>query len=332
MLHITNGDTAAGVLRLAGVPGPVLPWRDVLHEGPVPAGLPLEALSAVRARFIAEGWAPEDEVLRSFAERDAALRGFRDHAEVVLWFEHDLYDQLQLIQVLDWLAGEERGATRLSLVCRAEYLGSARPARLAELFETRAEVSDAQLALARAAWEAFRAPDPTAVEALAAGDTSALPFLGAALVRHLEQFPSLHNGLSRSEQQAVSGLRSGSREVGELYTGTHHGMEEPVWLGDSTFACYLEGLSGGEQPLVLFDDGSPVEAPRNGDGQAFYARRVTLTEAGRAVEAGWADRVRLNGIDRWLGGVHLRGRDLPWRWDAGRRALARGESSPAGRE
>lgn len=54
MLHITNGDSVVDWLLAAGVPGAMLPWRDVLHEGPVPAGLSLQKLSEVRARFIAE--------------------------------------------------------------------------------------------------------------------------------------------------------------------------------------------------------------------------------------------------------------------------------------
>jgi hypothetical protein len=37
----------------------------------------------------------------SFERRDEAITRFRDHEEVVLWFEHDLFDQLQLIQILD---------------------------------------------------------------------------------------------------------------------------------------------------------------------------------------------------------------------------------------
>jgi hypothetical protein len=39
------------------------------------------------------------------------------------------------------------------------------------------------------------------------------------------------------------------------------------------------------------------------------------------VLAGQADRAR-GGIDRWLGGVHLRGDDAEWRWDGqGRRVV-----------
>ena len=105
MLHVTNGDSAAGKLRAAGIPGAILPWRDVLHDGPVPAGLTLKQLSERRAAYLGErGVAPADELLAGFRSRDARLEDCRTEDEVVLWFEHDLYDQLQLIQLLDWFA------------------------------------------------------------------------------------------------------------------------------------------------------------------------------------------------------------------------------------
>jgi hypothetical protein len=50
---------------------------------------------------------------------------------------------------------------------------------------------------------------------------------------------------------------------------------------------------------------------------------VRLTDTGARVLAGEADRVALNGIDRWIGGVHLQGHDVPWRWDDAVEALVR---------
>jgi hypothetical protein len=44
-------------------------------------------------------------------------------------------------------------------------------------------------------------------------------------------------------------------------------------------------------------------------------RECQLTAAGRAVLAGEADAVRLRGINRWIGGVHLEGPEAAWRWD-----------------
>jgi hypothetical protein len=40
------------------------------------------------------------------------------------------------------------------------------------------------------------------------------------------------------------------------------------------------------------------------------------------VLAGHADHVTLNGIDRWIGGVHLHGRHARWRWDDGSEMVA----------
>ena len=39
LLHVTNGESAGNTLRQTGLGGAVLPWQDVLHEGPVRASL-----------------------------------------------------------------------------------------------------------------------------------------------------------------------------------------------------------------------------------------------------------------------------------------------------
>ena len=322
MLHITNGDCAAEVIRAAGVGGDVLPWRDVLHEGPVPARLSLGELSAVRARFIAgSGWGPGGEVERGFRERDETLRRHREHDEVVLWFEHDLYDQLQLAQLLDFFADHDPAPTRLTLVCGDEYLGMSTPERLAERFVRRVDVGDDLLALGEAAWNAFTAPDPHAVESLVAGGTAALPWMGPALMRHLEQFPSTRNGLSRTEQQALEAIAGGAATVGDAYQVAAQQREEATWLGDAPFADYLDELAAGEAPLIAFDDGGSDHARSEAGIPSIFARRVRLTDAGRAVLEGREDRVRLRGIDRWLGGVHLRGRAIPFRWSPDERRI-----------
>jgi hypothetical protein len=50
MLHITNGESVA--LPQTGLPGEVIYWNDVLHDGPVPRGLELQELSRVRDEAI----------------------------------------------------------------------------------------------------------------------------------------------------------------------------------------------------------------------------------------------------------------------------------------
>ena len=222
MLHITNGDCAVALIRQV-VQGPILPWRDVLHEGPVRAGLSLDLLSEERARFIADaGWDSFSQVRKDFAERDAAFRRAGEHDEIVLWFEHDLYDQLQLIQVLDGLA-ELRGPP-ISLICEAEYLGRMEPERAAELFALRNPLVRRHFQEAQAAWAAFRSPDPQELESLR---ITSLPFLGAAIRRHLEEFPWTTDGLSRTERQILQG----------------NPHEEPAFMGDVVLKWHQERLA-----------------------------------------------------------------------------------------
>ena len=325
MLFVTNGDCAADRIRLLGLAGEVLPWRDVLHEGPVPSGLSSEALRDVRARFIAEqGWGIFDEVLDGFVRRDSMLEGFRDHDEVVLWFEHDLYDQLQLIQVLDRFEGRDLGMTRLTLVCADDYLGTLAPDRLRILFENRHEVSAGEQDLGHRAWLAFTSPDPEPISDLIRRDTSALPFLQGALIRHLEQSPSVQTGLSHSETQLLDAIVHGKRILREAFVSSQD-REERLFLGDSVFAAYLENLSATGEPLVLYSDGTRIVAPRDPASlNGFWDSEAMVTQTGRAVLEGNRDRLGLYPIDRWLGGVHLSGTEARWRWDEFTSQLRRG--------
>lgn len=321
-LLITNGDAAAEVIQAAGIEGEVLPWRDVLHEGPVPPGLSLDALRTVRARFIArQEWGAADEVEAEFAARDAVLANAGSYDEVVLLFEHDLYDQLQLLQVLDALGCRDPIHPRLTMVMTAEYLGTMSPDRLRDLFAARRSASGAACSVARRGWAAFRSTDPRAIEALLGTNTTALPHLAPALRRHLEEFPWLRDGLSRSERQALDAIASGRDTLGEAFVASHQEREDPIFLGDSTFASYLVTLSRAPVPLLLLENGTPLQAPRASAGPEYWNRRVRLTATGRAVLRGEEDHVRLNGIDRWLGGVHLKGNAVPWRWDSEDRRL-----------
>jgi hypothetical protein len=266
------------VLKQA-VTGEILPWRDVLHEGPVTA----RGGSRERAAFIAQcGWGTLAEVEKDFRERDERLQHAHGDEEVVLWFEHDLYDQLQLIQLLDWFAAHRHA--RLTLVCEAEYLGDMAAERAAELFARRSRVTDEQLAEGRRAWAAFTAPDPLGLERV---PCSHLRFLGAALRRQLEEFPWLEDGLSRTERAVLAALRSATRTSSEIFRSI---QEDPLFLGDAVLVWHLERMQ--REGLVSKDGDRWQAVPR-------------------------PQRARQ---PRWLGGV-LVTEDSPWRWDAARGAI-----------
>jgi hypothetical protein len=318
MLHITDGESVAGTLRESAIPGDVSTYGDLMYEGPAPAGLDAEAWLDTRARFMPEaGYATPQEAREYLKACDDTLRAFSQHEEVVIRLDHRLSDQLILIKVLDWFSRQNLGGVRLSLICVGRYpgrdhfvgLGELTADQLASLADTRLPVAEAQFRAARAAWNAFTSPDPTAIESFIKSDTSALPFIASALRRHLEQFPAVDNGLSRTERQALSVLREhGSLSGGRLFAAVQR-LEEQIFMGNGSFYRLMADLASVRRPLLQISD-----TPQLGLGE------VTITEAGRNVLEGRADHIELNGIDRWLGGVHLKGDQAQWRWD---RASAR---------
>jgi hypothetical protein len=333
---MTNGDSTVARLAQAQLPGQIIAWNDVLHEGPTPIDLSLEQLRDVRAQFLASrGWAPYADVLADFASRDTTLAQFQAYDEVVLWFEHDLYDQLQLIQLLDWFAQRPHGDTTLSLICIGAFpgvepfhgLGQLSSDQLRARYPGRQRVTEAELRLGSAAWKAFCAPDPTAIEAVISGDTSVLPFLKAALMRHLEQFPALDTGLSRTERQILELVGTGIQQPIDLFLADQRREEHP-FMGDTTFWWYVQDLGAGPQPLLTRADGCGLRLPAESSSRAeFAAQTLALTEHGQRVVQRQADRLSLKPIDRWLGGVHLQGQQVPWRWDHQHRRIIGG--SPA---
>ena len=338
-LHVTNGDSAAQGLARSGLPGDILAWRDVLHDGPVPADDDREAFWRARAQFIAERrWATEQAVVEDFSSRDARLDGLTAKDAIVLWFEPDLFDQLQLIQVLSRLAQRPPGERPPLFIAPADLmLGSLEPQKFRPLYEARRAIVDEDLAQGRAAWCAFTSPTPDALVALVAqrdrergartyagDDRTRLPHLTAALRRVLEEFPDTETGLSRSERQICEALAPGTTTLAKLYQASHHASESWSWLGDWSFAWYVQRLSDTAQPLVTHVNGTRVLAPvAAAEAKAFWERSVMLTPFGSNVVRARADAVSANGIDRWIGGTHLL-TARHWRWDAGQqRTVAR---------
>lgn len=334
-LNITNGDVAVGSLSDAGIEGKIIAWRDVLHEGPVDASLPLDELSRQRARFIAgNNWDDFAHVSGNFVERDRMIQHLDYFDEVVLWFEDDLYDQLQLIQLLDFFSNGAAQSKRISLIVVDGYIPPLAADDLRRLDEERPTVKREQFDLAKRAWQAFGSSDPTRIERILQESTSALPYLARALTRHLEEFPSTVNGLSRSEGEALTAIRDGHATPVAAFLEVAK-KQESIFLGDLVFYSYLERLSGKEHPLITWSDGSPVIAPTAAEARDFVNGELQLTPLGRDVLAGKKDWQSINRQSRWLGGVEIKPQS-PWRWDpAARRLVAptagSGVSRPASR-
>lgn len=310
MLHVLNGDATLSIVERSSVGGTATVWADVLHDGPAPAGLTPEAFRQVRARHLASRFGqPESDMLSGLRAWDEALDRFRDHEEVVFWFEHDLFDQLILLRHLHWIATLGPQRTRFSLICIGAFpgienfagLGQLSPGQLASLFPRRRTITSEQIHAGRRGWELFGAPDPGPLQAWVQNGVRSLPFMAGAIRRHFEDFPSTRDGLSRTERQMLTAVAEGNDTFGAMFRAGHV-MEERVYMGDATFWAILKDLAQTPHPLVEF---GPEGATKPGTPMPPATLTVRLTRTGEEILEGRVDHVDLNGIDRWMGGVHL---------------------------
>jgi hypothetical protein len=156
------------------------------------------------------------------------------------------------------------------------------------------------------AWSAFRAPSPGVIEALLQTDTSALPFLAPALRRFLEDYPWTTDGLSRTERRLLQ-LAQEPVNLRTAFPKMQEG-ETAYYIADGSLWEITSDLSNATPPLLTVD----TVASAN---EALPRANVVATEFGRDVFHQRADRIERCGIDRWMGGVHLRGSGPLWRWD-----------------
>jgi len=324
-LHITNGDGAGDLLKASGLGGDVLPWRDTMFEGPFPAGLDLAATSALRASYLGAVGLPKDVVRRDFEARDAKLRAASAYDAITLWFEHDLLDQLQLLQLLDWFADAGPDGMDLGLICIGDFagvdgfrgLGQLTPDQVASLAPRRAPVTADQLRLGREGWAAFRSPDPRAIERFLAQDLSPLPFMAAALRRHLEEFPAVTDGLGRTHRQLMQLIANGVTAPVPLFV-ENMARESVLFMGDWSTFRRLDELFRVQDPLLVcrpfgvFRWPPKIALPM----AEFKEQKIELTDKGRAVLAGAGGGDPMRGFDYWLGGVHFAKGVAQWRWDA----------------
>jgi hypothetical protein len=245
---------------------------------------------------------------------------------VVLWFEHDLYDQLQLADVLALAAG---AGGRPELIVVGSFPG--RPAfrglgeltadELQTLWPARAPAGQDTLAAAVSAWAAVRHPDPSALAETARAGLPGLPFLGPALLRLLEELPAPRDGLSGTERRALHAIAAGAVTPVDAFLAAQD-LEPAPFLGDAWFFRTLAALGTARARLVETRDGDPLPPPPppGGDSHAFARLPLRLTGLGQRVLDGREDRVTLPGLDRWVGGTHLTPA-AAWRWDPGLRRL-----------
>ena len=258
-----------------------------------------------------------DAFLAELTDADRRLAASaKSYARVVIWTEHDSHDQLSLIRCLAHYA-RTRPPRVLELISVNHFPGSRRfiglgqlPPEAMWLLWNQREVIDAErLSVGAAAWAALTSADPRALAAIARTRTPALPHLGPAVHRHLQELPSSVNGLSLTQSLLLQILAREPASVGDLWRVSQGELEPMPFLGDTMFLNILNQM-GRAHPAVY--ERSVLDPDRP------FSDRLAITPTGHEVLQGVTDWLSLQPPVRWLGGVRIDPSTPNWRWDEAR--------------
>ena len=192
--HILNGDSLYHQMpeRIAGQQ---IITREALVDGSVSADS-LDEFFQVRARFIAENYpeATSEEYFEKVVPEFERMMNIPDSSEINLWFEDDLFCQVNFWFVV-WLLTSQGRTEKLYLV-RPEKLtpygfAAYKPEQLPSLLEQRIHIHDAKK-LAEL-WEAYQHNELDILQQLAKELATDYPFIQDAIDAHIQRIPTKHS-------------------------------------------------------------------------------------------------------------------------------------------
>jgi hypothetical protein len=299
-LHVLNGDAALTLFRQCEVPGEVVICREMMCEGKVKNTNNLPTLFESRAKHLQFHYGIDKQTYYSnvVTELEKMVSFASSSDEIVLWFEYDLFSQVNLLFILHFIANSKIDKQiPISIVDLPHHPGSE---DIPKAFDKRTRLQTDDLSLAADIWDAWCMDTPLLLETISKMPTGNLKHIPSAITAHLKRFPDAVTGLSIIEQYFLLQLALGSYRWYVLYMFFWRDLEI---YGFSNFQ--LDVLVHRMEDAGVIDEREQL---------------LMITSLGREIleeQENYLDYVSLE--HRWLGGVRLA--TTPWRWDQSRNRL-----------
>lgn len=267
ILHITNGDTTTNYLKKLNFSGEFITWREMLCEGKTTSDVGSEDFWKNRFDFFKTSYKISKKKFIDYTVKEYRnLCNKKGQKEIVLWFEHDLFCQINMLAVISWLKRYRKGY-QVSLVCAGKLKGSNKMFGLSDLnskqihqhYKNRIELKQDDIEYADYIWQLYCSDSPLRLETVYKfNPMSPFQYLTTALELHLQRFPSIKNGLNTIENTILKTTlhykpTSKNQLVNKLINN-----EESYGFGDIQ---YLDSIDKMNQ---LFSSFNPVTLSKKG--------------------------------------------------------------------
>lgn len=267
ILHITNGDTTTNYLKKLNFSGDFITWREMLCEGKTTTDVGSETFWKTRFEFFKTSYKISKQKFINYTVKEYRnLCKKKDSNEIVLWFEHDLFCQINMLAVISWLKRYRKGY-QISLVCSGKVDNSNNLLGLSELnssqiqqhFKNRIELTQDDIEYADYIWQLYCSDSPLRLETVYKfNPMSPFQYLETAIKAHLQRFPSIENGLNKVENTILKTAENQVLLSKKQLVTTLIKDEKVYGFGDIQYQHSINNLN------TLFSSFNPVSLSKKG--------------------------------------------------------------------
>ncbi|MFD0797594.1 DUF1835 domain-containing protein [Maribacter chungangensis] len=276
LLHITNGDSFTQRLNTLNIKGDVITWREMLCEGKTLTNVGSESFWKTRYEFLHKNYkVSKSWFIEKTLKEYRSLCNHKQQDQIILWFEYDLFCQVNMLAVISWLLANRKYA-QISLVCSGDEDGSEKMYTLNELsddqllglYKNKKILTQDDIEYADYVWQLYCSNNPMRLENLTDFEDYQFAYLGDAVKNHLKRFPSIANGLNSMENNILQ-ITADKKPVSRkdlLKTVLEN--NDSLGFGDTQYERAITRLK------PLFTAFNPARLTRKGkeilDGQTSY--------------------------------------------------------------
>lgn len=225
-VHITNGDCLATQLLATQIGGEIITCRECLIDGDVKANT-LERFWQIRAQFIEQTYhAPTGAYDQKTVAEFKKLESLSPKSDVYLWFENDLFCQVNMWFVVSLLSELQPTATLYRIFPVIEHgtdtwkgFGVSTPEMLEKALLNKVAFTPEDIQLTKELWAAYQNSDFAALEALANQPSNSYHFLPEVCKAHKGRFSSEGDSAAPTPEQIMKEImQSGITDFASVFT------------------------------------------------------------------------------------------------------------------
>ena len=196
-VHILNGDSTISPIKESGLSGDLIVWREMLCEGDLIKDVGSDAFWLQRYHFFENELKVNqleyyDKIIKELIQ----IEDLSSYKEVVLWFEYDLFCQVNLLALCTYLLKYYRKDIFYHLVCVGKEkcdeswktLANYSPEEYLNLYESKVKLSRNDLIFAKECWDVYVENNENTLRNFDFKRNRKFKYLHITMKQHLQRF------------------------------------------------------------------------------------------------------------------------------------------------